>query len=108
MESTNPSWFGTTVGRVSGRIKDASFKLKDKEYTLSKNNGENCLHGGHLGLSRVLWDGKVLPAGRSDALLVEFTHTSPHGADGFPGLDLLLSSLGALALVIRVVTHKSS
>ncbi len=85
-ESTNPSWFGTTVGRVGGRIRDGEFSLpgSERQHTVSKNNGVNCCHGGHLGLSRVLWDSQVLLP-TDDAVAVLFKHTSPDGADGFPG-----------------------
>ena len=39
-------YFGTTTGRVCNRISNGSFKLDGVEYTLTKNNGNNTLHGG--------------------------------------------------------------
>lgn len=43
---SNPFKFGASIGRYSGRIDNAKFKLKGKEYQLEKNNGEHHLHGG--------------------------------------------------------------
>ena len=47
---------GRTIGRVCNRIKDAKFTLNGKEYNLTKNSGENCLHGGNNGLGKKVWD----------------------------------------------------
>src|SRR6185436_3206014 len=39
------SFLGTLVGRYGNRIGKAKFSLNGQEYQLSKNNGENTLHG---------------------------------------------------------------
>lgn len=52
-----------------------------KGYDLPKVLGPHSHHGGVRGLSRVLWKGHVLPS--LDA--VRFEHTSPAGAEGYPG-----------------------
>lgn len=44
--------YGCIVGRIAGRIKNGLLKIQDKEYQLSKNNGNNNLHGGPNGLHR--------------------------------------------------------
>ena len=74
-----------TVGRVAGRITNARFSLDGREVHVSANNVLNSLHGGHVGLSRVLWRGAALPL-EHNAAAVRFTHTSPDGADGYPGV----------------------
>merc|ERR1712106_941306 len=54
----NP-YMGAVVGRVANRIADGKFKLDGKEYQLAKNNGPNSLHGGLVGLDKVLWGSTV-------------------------------------------------
>jgi Aldose 1-epimerase len=41
----NP-YMGVTVGRVANRIRDAKFKLEDKEYQVAANDAPHHLHGG--------------------------------------------------------------
>ena len=43
--SDNP-FFGSTVGRVANRVRDAKFKIGKKEFHVSKNHGNHQLHGG--------------------------------------------------------------
>ncbi len=45
LSKDNP-YFGNTVGRVTNRIAGAKFSISDEVYHLSKNEGENHLHGG--------------------------------------------------------------
>lgn len=80
----NPS-FGIIVGRYGNRIAGASFELDGQTYTLARNDGPNCLHGGTEGFGHRLWTAEpVAPrAGEAQALL--FSLTSPHGDQGFPG-----------------------
>lgn len=78
---------GTFVGRYGNRIGGARFSLNGKEYTLSKNNGENSLHGGPKGYHQVLWD--VSDVHYGDEPYIVFKHTSPDGDEGYPGkLDI--------------------
>lgn len=76
-------YFGAVVGRVAGRIKDAAFELDGEHYQLTKNEDEHHLHGGDKGFSHVRWDA-VAYANETEAS-VEFTYTSPDGAEGYPG-----------------------
>src|SRR5262249_54490897 len=50
----NP-YMGVTVGRVANRIRDAKFKLEDKDYQVAANDGPHHLHGGNKGWDKVLW-----------------------------------------------------
>ncbi|KKC37752.1 aldose epimerase [Devosia epidermidihirudinis] len=73
--------FGSLAGRVANRVKNASFDLNGKHYTLPANAGTLQLHGGDEGLGRQVWDGQVDEANNA----VRFTHFSPDGAMGYPG-----------------------
>ncbi|MDY6367442.1 MAG: aldose epimerase family protein [Clostridia bacterium] len=72
-------YLGATVGRVCGRIENASFVLDGKTYILDKNDGENCLHGGYNGFNSKFFSAKTV----GDSLIV--TLFSKNGEGGFPG-----------------------
>jgi aldose 1-epimerase len=76
-------WFGAAVGRYANRIKNARFELDGKVYQLTKNNGEEQLHGGIRGFDRKVW--QVLDFGDKPFPFVEFGYSSPDGEEGFPG-----------------------
>lgn len=71
------------VGRFANRIKNASFTLNGKTYTLDKNDGENCLHGGFVRYEKQIWHGE--PFEDDEKLGIVFTRTSPDGEQNFPG-----------------------
>jgi aldose 1-epimerase len=79
----NNSYLGVTVGRYANRIGGAKFLLGGKEYSLSKNNGENTLHGGRVGFSRLVWDAEAYE--EKDGVFVRFELSSPDGDEGYPG-----------------------
>lgn len=79
----NPSSLGAIVGRVAGRIGNASFNLNGVTYTLDKNNNGNCLHGGEESFNKKIWNYSYREEG--DKLLAEFTYESPNKEGGFPG-----------------------
>ena len=73
------AFFGPIVGRYANRIAHAKFTLDGKEYTLTKNNGDNSIHGGPTGFHNRMWTGKTIPDG------VELTYLSKDGEEGYPG-----------------------
>lgn len=77
--SSNNPYFGATVGRVANRIGKASFVVDGQRYNVSKNIGENSLHGGTRGWSMKVWNATV--EGNS----VVMTLISPDGDEGYPG-----------------------
>ena len=79
--SGNP-YFGALIGRYGNRIAKGKFKLDDKEYRLTINNGENTLHGGPGGFHNVYWK-----AQRDQATpnTVNLSYTSEDGEEGYPG-----------------------
>ena len=82
-ESPNP-YFGAVVGRYGNRIGDAKFTLDDKEYNLTKNNGENTLHGGFKGFDSNTWNVVSAKTDKTSATLT-LSLLSPDGDQGFPG-----------------------
>ena len=80
---TDKSFLGTLVGRYGNRIANAKFSLNGQEYQLSKNNGENTLHGGPEGFHNKFWNVELFQNNDQDAL--ELTYLSPDGEEGYPG-----------------------
>ena len=76
-------YFGAIVGRFGNRIKNASFTLDRKEYTLGRNNPPNTLHGGFKGFDKVLWHGSSFQHKNNVGLTLKYT--SPRGEEGYPG-----------------------
>merc|ERR1712215_156612 len=76
----NP-YMGAVVGRVANRIAEGKFELDGKEYQLAKNNGPNALHGGLVGLDKVLWKATI----DQDMGVVTFSYFSKDGDEGYPG-----------------------
>ena len=74
------AFIGATIGRVGNRIGGARFSLGGKEYALTKNDGENTLHGGARGFDRHIWKAEI--AGENS---VRFSRLSPDGEEHFPG-----------------------
>jgi len=77
----NPTqYFGAIIGRYGNRIGGAHFTLDGKEYTLSKNDNGNTLHGGPTGFFKRVFTPKALPDGG-----LSLTYVSKDGEEGFPG-----------------------
>jgi aldose 1-epimerase len=78
--ATGKAYIGATVGRYANRIAHASFTLDGNTYTLSKNDGDNHLHGG---FNKRVWTAKDVSGSAGQAL--ELTYLSKEGEEGFPG-----------------------
>nr|GMD72412.1 aldose 1-epimerase-like [Ipomoea batatas] len=72
--------FGAIVGRVANRIGGSQFTLNGIHYKLNANDGNNTLHGGKKGFSRVTWKVK-----KHEESYITFTYFSRDGDQGFPG-----------------------
>ena len=80
-------YLGAVVGRCANRISNAKFTLNDVEYQLTKNDGENTLHGGLTGADKHVWD--VVSVNDS---VIKMHTVFADGEDGFPGnLDVNMS-----------------
>lgn len=104
-------YFGTTVGRIANRIKNAEFKLEGKTYKLAANNGPHSLHGGNKGWDKVIWTGA--PGTSADDPSVTFTYVSKDGEEGFPGtvtakLTYTLTSKNQLKVDMEATTDKTT
>jgi aldose 1-epimerase len=76
-------YFGCIVGRYANRIAGGKFTLQGKEYTLTKNEGDNHLHGGTRGFDKVIWYVENFPDSDDQAFTLEYL--SQHGEEGYPG-----------------------
>lgn len=76
-------YFGAIVGRFANRIAKGKFSLKGKEYALAVNNGTNHLHGGIVGLDKVIWQIEPKTSSKGPSLLLSYF--SPDGEEGYPG-----------------------
>lgn len=82
----NPSYFGATVGRVAGRIKDAKILLDGKIYYLEKNyQDKHTLHGGFNNVTLQKFAFEFI-----DSNKVKFTTTQKSVNDKFPA-DVTIS-----------------
>lgn len=73
------AYVGAIVGRYANRIAGGGFSLNGQRYALSRNEGENTLHGGADSWDKRRWSGEIVGNG------VRFTLQSPDGDNGFPG-----------------------
>jgi aldose 1-epimerase len=105
-EANKHLYFGATVGRVANRIGSASFTLDGVNHALAANDGPNHLHGGAVrSFDRVLWE-----SGDVDRASVDFTYSSPHLEEGYPGnleagVTYMLTEEG-LRIDFRAVTDR--
>ena len=79
---TDPFYLGATCGRVCNRIAGGKFQLAGRQYQLTQNDGENCLHGGIDNFSMRYW--KIDEETVTDTS-VTLSLVSPNGDQGFPG-----------------------
>lgn len=79
----NPNYFGAIIGRVAGRISNASFHLNGKKYHLDANEEPHHLHGGANGFHQHIWEAS--PFQTENHVGVTLSLSSPDGAGGYPG-----------------------
>ena len=80
---TYGGYIGAMIGRVGGRISNASFDIDGTTYTLAKNDGNNNLHGGSEGFDSIIWE--VTEFCNSEKASLILHHISPDMNEGFPG-----------------------
>lgn len=79
---TDEFYLGATCGRVCNRISKGKFELDGHQVQLTRNDGENCLHGGIDNFSLRFW--QINKETLTDSS-VTLSLISPHGDQGFPG-----------------------
>ncbi|WP_338448382.1 aldose epimerase family protein [Niallia oryzisoli] len=77
------TYYGATIGRVAGRIKDGEFSIGESLYQTSVNQLGNTLHGGNPGFDEKIWDYEVNKTDENASIV--FSTQSPDGENGFPG-----------------------
>ncbi|MDP4823015.1 MAG: galactose mutarotase [Aestuariivirgaceae bacterium] len=100
---------GALCGRVVNRIRNARFTIRDHEYLLARNDGDNHIHGGLNGFDRVLWQAQVNEAENS----VTLSRLSPDGEEGYPGnlnvrVRYTLTADSELAIAMEAETDAST
>ncbi len=101
-------FLGSSPGPVANRIGGASFELDGVRYELDRNDGENTLHGGFLGIDKLVWD--VVEKSKNSILM---TVCHPNGLGGFPGIKTInarftLTSDSALKVEFKAQTDKAT
>ena len=76
-------YFGAIIGRYGNRIGKGSFAMKGEPISLTRNDGENHLHGGEKGFDKVLWEGT--PFSNKTEAGVVLSYFSRDGEEGYPG-----------------------
>ena len=91
------AYIGATIGRVANRIGGGKYILDGKIYDLSKNDGNNTLHGGLIGYDKRFYSVELLDD------VIKMSLTSPDCDQGFNGnLDFTVEfSLDKNALIMR-------
>ena len=80
INNTCERYLGAVVGPFANRIAKGRFVLDGKEYHTPINNNGQTLHGGILGVDRIVWDVKEVTENK-----IVFYCLLPDGQDGFPG-----------------------
>ena len=76
--------FGALLGRNANRIAGGRLTIDGQDFRLVKNEGDNTLHGGAVGLNdKVFWTVASAEGGPSPRLVL--TYVSEDGDQGFPG-----------------------
>jgi aldose 1-epimerase len=76
----NSPYMGAICGRCANRIGKGRFSLTGADYSLAVNNGQNHLHGGITGFSKVVWD---VVSSTPSSLTLEYL--SKDMEEGYPG-----------------------
>ena len=89
------SYFGKTVGRIAGRVKDAKITISGQKYHLDQNDGKNTLHTGKDALCYKPWIYDVHE--RRVGAVVDFFYMLQDGEEGLPGEQMIN---------VRYIIHK--
>lgn len=108
---------GFTVGRVANRIANGQFKLNGQTYNVSKNDGNNSLHGG-TGSGRNNWRGPFATTNwtreyNEDTTSITYKIQDADGHNGYPGkMDMTvkysLSQAGELTIEYTAHSDKDT
>jgi aldose 1-epimerase len=104
-------YLGAAIGRHGNRIENATFEIDGIVYNLTKNEGENQLHGGNIGFDKVVWTPEIVVEDGNEAL--ELSYLSKDGEEGYPGnltvkITYTLTEDNAIKIDYYAVTDKDT
>lgn len=76
-------YYGKSIGRVSGRIKNSTYQVNGVNYQVDANDHGNCLHGGYKGWAYQNFDYEVIE--NDNHTIVSFSYLSKDKESGFNG-----------------------
>ena len=76
-------FIGALIGRYANRIESGNFSLKNENFQLDKNEGDNHLHGGKKGFNKNFW--KVVDYDSVNEKFIKLSYFSKHLECGYPG-----------------------
>ncbi len=76
-------YFGKTIGRNAGRIKDGLFKLNGHQFQIKENKSKHGLHGGEQSLAYARFEHQSFEDSLGKGIV--FSYLSPDYESGFPG-----------------------
>ncbi len=99
----------SVIGRYANRIRAARFTLDNQTFEVTKNAGDNHIHGGRDNFARVRWTGTA--EADADSAAVKLTYRSTDGEEGFPGelfvsVTYRLSNANELSIQYEAKTDK--
>ncbi|WDE95856.1 galactose mutarotase [Lentisphaera profundi] len=83
LTAVDKPYFGAIAGPFANRIAKGKFTLNDKTYQLAINNGENHLHGGNIGLDKVIWSPTAISGEEFSGL--SLSYIAADGEENYPG-----------------------
>ena len=99
--------FGAVLGRYANRIAGGRFVLDGETFILTRNDGDNTLHGGPASFGKKFWS----LTSRTDHSAT-FVLESPDGDEGFPGALSVRATYAlddnALRLTLAATTTKAT
>lgn len=106
LEKDNP-YFGATVGRVANRIGGGQFNLDGIKINVSKNIGNDTLHGGFKGWNAKIWESTI----QNNSLVM--TLLSDDNDEGFPGAVIATTTFkfnndGSLIIEMKACTTNAT
>jgi aldose 1-epimerase len=101
--------FGTVLGRVANRLRNASFVLDGVTYRITTNRPPHSAHGGAVPFDKFVWEPSLVDVDGIPG--VQLSLTSPDGDQGYPGtlkasVTYSLTGANELVLAYRASTDK--
>ncbi|GGZ74501.1 aldose epimerase family protein [Algibacter mikhailovii] len=102
--------FGAVIGRFANRIENATFNIDSTTYRLTKNIGDDILHGNNE-FDCVIWDSQMISNAYGNGIKLHYL--SKDGANGFPGnvhayVSYTLSESNDLRITFEAKTDKKT